>query len=117
MDQLTSNQLSEWEAYDRLDPIGSWREDYRMASIESTLINIHNAANVSEGAKMEATTASDFLPIWDTEQRAKIVEKRRRTQSIEEMKQAMMSFSSSHNKSEELKEQHRNRVPTLKIKK
>lgn len=117
MGQLTSTQLSEWEAYDRLDPIGSWRDDFRMASIEATLTNIHNAANTEQGKEVKTTTPGDFLPIWDEVERNKVAEKRRVSQSLEEMRSALMAFASSQNKSNDIKEGLRNRKPTLEIKK
>lgn len=93
MDCLTSVQLSEWEAYDRLDPIGTWRDDYRMASIESTLVNIHNAMNTKEGERPTQTAAIDFLPIWDKEEREKLAYQSQRTekQSVEEIKRNLFS--------------------------
>jgi hypothetical protein len=68
-------QLSEWEAYDRLDPIGTWREDFRTATLASIVTNLVISVHGKKGAKM--TTAIDFMPDWG-EQRAeigKVVEK------------------------------------------
>ena len=91
LDHLTSTQLSEWEAYDRLDPIGSWREDYRMASIQATLVNIHNAMNTKEGGTPTQTSATDFLPIWDKVEREKLMEQKNEVQSVDEIKRNLMS--------------------------
>ena len=87
MDRLTSVQLSEWEAYDRIDPIGTWRDDYRMASLQATMINIHNACNTEEGKTPTATNPSDFLPIWDK------FERERLNEQAEELKQTELRQS------------------------
>ena len=43
LEQLTSSQVSEWMVYNRLDPIGEWRADYRIAVLCSTIANIGNS--------------------------------------------------------------------------
>lgn len=98
MDYLTSTQLSEWEAYETLDPIGSWRDDYRMASIQSTLVNIHNA-HVGEGEKPVVTKPWDFMPIWDKVEREKqAVEKEQsQRQSPEEIKNTLFAVMGVQN--------------------
>lgn len=83
MTQLTSRQLSEWEAYDKIDPVGSWREDYRMAYISSLLTNIAISTNAPKGTKM--TSVEEFMPEWD-EKKPKV------EQSVEDMKRILMSF-------------------------
>jgi hypothetical protein len=70
LDKLTSKQLSEWEAYDRLDPIGTWREDFRMAYLSSLITNLVISVHGKSGAK--TTSPIDFLPDWD-EQRSEVM--------------------------------------------
>lgn len=89
MEQLTSAQLSEWEAYDRLDPIGQGRGDFRMAKLASVIMNAVIQMHGKRGAKL--TSPKEFMPEWDAE-------KLRRQQTVEEMKQAMMSIASAQNK-------------------
>lgn len=97
MDSLTSVQLSEWEAYDRIDPIGTWREDYRMAAIQATLTNIHNVLNTEEGKTPTQTTPSDFMPIWDKVEREKISKeaeedkKSKSMQTVDQIKNNLLS--------------------------
>ena len=64
MGQLTSAQISEWQAYDKLDPIGTWREDYRMAYLASLMFNLVLSMN---GEKDDAkyTIPYKFMPQWD----------------------------------------------------
>ena len=65
MDQLTSVQLSEWEAYDRLDPIGTWRDDFRTALLASIVTNV---AMGMAGVKGKMTKPLDFMPNWNGEE-------------------------------------------------
>lgn len=65
LDVLTSKQLSEWQAYDRLDPIGSKGDDYRMAYLSSLIVNIAIQRFGKEGAQL--TEVNDFIPEWDGE--------------------------------------------------
>ena len=62
LEGLTSSQLSEWEAYDRIDPIGTWRDDFRGAKLESLILNIVNQLYAEKGKKPQVTTALDFMP-------------------------------------------------------
>jgi hypothetical protein len=72
LDQLTSLQLSEWEAYDKLDPIGTWRDDFRMAYLSSLVTNLTISVNGKKGAKM--TSPIDFLPDWADQRGAKVID-------------------------------------------
>ena len=62
MDKLTSYELAEWEAYDKIDPIGTWRDDFRSAKLESLMINIVNQLYAEKNKKPIVTTALDFMP-------------------------------------------------------
>jgi hypothetical protein len=50
---MSPDQVDEWEAYDRIDPIGSWREDYKMAYLTSTVLNIAVQLYGKEGARLQ----------------------------------------------------------------
>lgn len=52
---LTARQLLDWERYSQIEPFGEERDDYRAASIASTI------ANVNRGAGQRAYSLSDFL--------------------------------------------------------
>lgn len=60
LNQLTSSQLSEWEAYNSIDPVGEWRRDYMIASMMALIANI----NRDTKKKPEAYTHLDFMPEW-----------------------------------------------------
>ena len=95
MGQLTSRQISEWEAYDRIDPIGNWREDFRFAKLESLLVNIVNQLyHDPKKGKPKITNPIDFMPDWAGEDKFEEPKK----QSVEEMKEVLMSIASSQNK-------------------
>lgn len=93
MDQLTSYQLSEWEAYDRIDPIGSWRDDFRISYIASLLTNLVIRVHGKKGAKL--TEVKEFLFDWSGEIRKGELTKK---QSPEEMKAIMMAIAAGQNK-------------------
>lgn len=61
------------------------------------MVNIFNAEHCKEGEEPKRTTPSECMLIWDKEERERIEEVARQAQSIEEMKNAMMSFTSVHN--------------------
>jgi hypothetical protein len=87
---LTGWQISEWEAYDKIDPIGSWREDFRMAFLSSLITNLVISVHGKKGAK--TTSPVDFMPNWTGE------EKEPKRQSTEEMKQILLGIASTQNK-------------------
>jgi len=95
--ELTSNQISEWEAYDRLDPIGTFRADYRMASLSATVTNLVLSLYGKKGVKH--TSANEFLPKWDEMINEDEVELKTNKQSANEMRDILMSIASNHNRS------------------
>jgi hypothetical protein len=64
LDKLTGYELAEWEAYDKLDPIGTWRDDFRSAKLESLMLNIVNQLYAKKGSKPVITTPLEFMPDW-----------------------------------------------------
>lgn len=93
MDCLTSRQISEWEAYDRIDPIGSWREDFRFAKLESLITNIVQQLYAEKGKKPTLTTPLDFMVDWAGD---KVQESKQ--QSVEDMKAVLMGLAKDQNK-------------------
>jgi len=93
LDCLTSRQISEWEAYDRIDPIGSWRDDFRLAKVESLITNIVQQLYAKKGSKPVLTTPLDFMVDWTGD---KSYEPKK--QSVEEMKAVMMGIANAQNK-------------------
>jgi len=107
LDNLTSNQISEWEAYDRLDPIGEWRGDFQLAYISSLITNVAISVHGKKGAKL--TQPQDFMLEWGKEKEE--VQK----QSTDQIKEFMMSFAKEQNKKVQL-EKGKSRPPVKKNK-
>ena len=62
LEQITSAELSELQAYYRLEPFEEQRADFRIALVCSVLQNIALSVWGKKGAKM--TSPSDFMPQW-----------------------------------------------------
>ena len=86
MEHLTSKQIAEWEVYDRLDPIGTWRDDFRMAYICSVISNLTISVHGKKGTKQ--TAPKDFMPEWGVDPKAATQE-----QSVEEMKAFLLGMA------------------------
>jgi len=105
LDQLTSKQISEWEVYDRIDPIGTWRDDFRIAKLESLIVNIVQQLYAKKGHTPTITTPLDYMPDWSGERK----EAEPKKQSVEEMKSILLGIAKSQNKRTE-----RNSKPPVK---
>jgi hypothetical protein len=77
-----------------MDPIGSWRDDFRIAKVESTLINIVQQLYCKEGTEPVLTTPADFMIKWGEEDELPEPKK----QSQEELKKFILGFAKEHNK-------------------
>jgi hypothetical protein len=56
MREMGSRELSEWMAYNELDPIGEYRADLRMGILAATV------ANTGYARPQEAMAPADFMP-------------------------------------------------------
>jgi len=54
--RMSSRELSEWQAYDRLEPVGEWRGDWRAAMLASTFVNMWRSRDD------EPARPDDFMP-------------------------------------------------------
>ncbi len=81
MEQLTAAQLTEWEAYDELEPIGEQRADFRIALLCMVIKNLAISAWASKGTKL--ATIGEFLDLmrWDKEPEVLIEEKPKKQMS------------------------------------
>lgn len=93
MEQLTANQLAEWEAYNNLDPIGEWRNDFKFSYMASLITNLMIQAYGKKGSKM--TKIEDFQLQWDRENEGS------KQQSVEEMKSVLLGLAATQNKKTE----------------
>jgi len=87
LDRLTSSQISEWEVYDRIDPIGGVKDDFRMAFLAHLMVNISRSVHGKRGTKMSGI--KEFMPNWE---KGTIGEAK--AQTIEEMKQVLLAMAS-----------------------
>lgn len=91
---MNAVQLSEWEAYDRLDPMGSWTDDFRMARLMTLIMNIVRSLYPKKGHKPEMVTPDEFMPNWLGEEQEAIIKQ----QDPEEMKQIFQALVRAQNK-------------------
>ncbi len=89
----------EWEAYDRLDPIGEWRADFRMAKIISENVNVALSKTGKKNIKL--TAPGDYMPDWDFT----APKPPPKTQSVEEMKEIILSMASSLKDNKKIREE------------
>jgi len=84
---MTSSQLSEWFAYDQLDPVGEFRGDVRNAQFMSLIVNLFKARFGKKNAK--TAKPIDFMPDWGREDK-----QQKSYQSVDEMKEQIKSIAS-----------------------
>jgi hypothetical protein len=77
---------------DVLDPIGSWRNEFSLAKIESLIVNIVNVLYHKEGSEPVSTTPFDFMIKWG--EKAQKIEPKQ--QSIEEMKKVFQAIADAN---------------------
>lgn len=83
---LSASQQAEWEAYDRLEPIGGYREDYRFAQV---CLMLHKLMQMQRGdGKHTRADIHDFM-LWGPERHVSITKRK----SPEELKQMMMAVA------------------------
>jgi hypothetical protein len=80
--------------YDRIDPIGTWREDSRFAKLEALIQNLVSSIYCSKGETPKLVTPEDLMPDWTGEKK----QQEEKTQSVEEMKAIFMSIAREQNK-------------------
>jgi hypothetical protein len=107
LDKLNSYQISEWEAFNYIDPIGDERKDIHMAILAATIFNLAVDIHAKKGTKhMEIT---DFIPKWGSDGEDDEI-----TQSVDEMKNVLLSLAKSTNKKIQ-KPRQRNKPIAVKI--
>jgi len=87
---MTSAQLSEWEAFNSLEPIGEYRRDYRIAVLTSVIYNFASSFGSKTGRRL-VSKPQDFMawleqPPQETEQE----------QTVDEMKQVLHTIADTY---------------------
>ena len=102
--------MQEWEAIDKLDPIGRWREEFGIAQLASVVTNLALSIHGEKGVKM--TVPIDFMPDWSGDRREETPQ-----QSVEDMKKIFMEIADAQNKKVKRDKEDMNRKPTKREKK
>jgi hypothetical protein len=100
---LTSLQISEWQAFDRIYPIGEDRADYRISYLSSLITNLFIQVYGKTGAKL--TLPSEYEFKW-----GEAAEEESRQKNIESIKHFLMSFASSQNRRVEKEEARKKKL-------
>ena len=90
LDDLSAEQISEWEAFNRIQPIGARRFDVYFSFIMATIHNIAIGFSGSKTAKQYKP--EDFVPNWTGVKEEEVV------MSAADMKQFWIAFADKHNK-------------------
>lgn len=89
LDYLTAAQLAEWRAYDQIEPIGGYREDYRMAQVCHLIFELAQSV-YGDGNRRMKSSIYDFMP-WGPEDPG--ARSRSKRQTMEEMKAVLMTIA------------------------
>ena len=81
--------------YDRLDPIGTWREDFRMAYTLAFLQNVVTSLYAKKGETPKKYSAQDFMPKWGMEETGDVTEN---VDTQENLVFALKTWAKRHNK-------------------
>ena len=77
--------MAEWEAFNKIEPIGEERRDYRFSYLMTVISNIAISAFGGKG-KSKMTKVSDFEFLWDTT-------RPKEAQTIGNMKEILMGMA------------------------
>lgn len=66
LEELTAEELAEWEAYNKIQPVGTWRQDFRFAMIASTVVNLAKSIWGKRSERNNLKKPQDFMPKWDS---------------------------------------------------
>lgn len=61
LERMPSSGLTRWIAYNRVEPFGQWRSDYRMALLASVFANCHRDPK----RRPQPFRPSDFMPEFE----------------------------------------------------
>jgi len=92
---MTAAQLAEVGAYDQIEPIGGYREDYRLAQV---CLMLHNLMQMQRGdGKWTKASIYDFMP-WGPEGGRKGPADK--PQTVDEMKAVLIGIARGSKKAE-----------------
>lgn len=88
LNELTSEQLSEWQAYNQFEPIGDWSDNFRFARLSALISNIVKAIWGKKGS-YQWSSPKEFMPDYREEPKQ---------QSVEDMKSIIKSIAKNAKK-------------------
>ena len=94
---LSLEELQEWEAFDSLEPVGRLEErmEYMFGMVCAVITNNIAAIFGKKGSNQTTVTPADFMPKWGVFPEE--VKKEKQIQSVEEMKQILLSMAKVQN--------------------
>ena len=81
LSEISSRELSEWMAYERLEPFGEKRADLRSAIVASTVANTAR----DEKKRRRPYTPEEFMPAFQAEDEEEAIEPWQRQLQMVEM--------------------------------
>lgn len=100
---LTSSQITEWQAFDRIYPIGEDRADYRISYLSSLITNLFIQVYGKKGAKLTLPSEYDFK--WGG-----VPEEEAKQREIDSIKHFFLSFASAQNRRVEKEEEKKKKL-------
>jgi len=85
-------------AFNRIEPIGDYRQDYNSAAIQAMIVNVAQAITPREkGSSVKQTVPADYMPKWyvDIDRRTNIEQKR---QSLAQMREVLLGWAKPKDK-------------------
>lgn len=95
---LTEKQLVEWEEYNKLEPIGSYKQDFHFANLCHLIVEL--AQSVWGGKKRRITTIMDYMPHWFTQYKHRTGTASVRREPWQDIKGKLMAMVASQKKRE-----------------
>jgi hypothetical protein len=77
-----------------IDPIGTWRDDFRVAKLAALIQNLVMQLYAKKGTNPKLRTIVDEMPDWLGDR----TEEMNRKQSVEEMREILLSIASTQNR-------------------
>lgn len=89
----------DWRAFDVLEPIGAYREDYMIGQLTAVVYNLAQSIYGSKDAPKKALRAEDFIPWMDSPgDRKEEPQRSRGLSSPEDIKELFLSLKRQQDK-------------------
>lgn len=85
LNELSSQEISDWLAFSQIEPIGEVREDFRNSLLRHEIVALTHAIHGKKGTK--PPNFKKFILDWDN------VNKEKETQSVDQMKALLRALA------------------------